>query len=309
MPQPVLSPRPVRRLTLAASAELGRFAHVAAASGLVRLGTDIAVIADDDMQLGLFSVADGRPGRLIRLLDGVLPPEAGARKKRKPDFEALVRLPPTLNAPHGALLALGSGSTPARCRGVRLDLDADGQLLPEPRIVDVAPLYERLGAIVPALNIEGATAATTEFRLFNRGNTSHPDNHILRFAFDEVAAGLARNEIDGIVPFDTRVLDLGKTRGVPFSVTDAALLADGRTVVSAVAEDTADSYADGACIGAVLGLLAADLSVERIWSLEQPHKIEGVAAERRGGEIDLLLVSDADAPEVAATLFAATIPA
>ena len=71
------------------------------------------VIADDEHHLGVFSTGDHRKaGRLLRLRRGTLPLDTSARKRRKPDFEALVALPPFGAYPNGALFALGSGSKP-----------------------------------------------------------------------------------------------------------------------------------------------------------------------------------------------------
>ena len=82
--------------------------RLSAASGLVRRGEQHYVVADDEHHLALFP-ADG-PGCWLRLFAGELPDPAAQRKAAKPDLETLLELPPTLRHPHGALLALGSGS-------------------------------------------------------------------------------------------------------------------------------------------------------------------------------------------------------
>jgi len=68
------------------------------------------VVADDELHLGVFHATDAGPGHLMRLFPGRLPHPKAARKARKPDAEALTRLPPFAGCPHGALLAIGSGS-------------------------------------------------------------------------------------------------------------------------------------------------------------------------------------------------------
>ena len=65
----------------------GRPAHISAASGLVWIGSQFYVVADDEFHLGVFSQDALSPGRLIRLFDGALPDSKAERKKRKPDLE------------------------------------------------------------------------------------------------------------------------------------------------------------------------------------------------------------------------------
>ncbi|MGZ9059094.1 MAG: DUF6929 family protein [Burkholderiaceae bacterium] len=104
-----------RELTVARSPGAGRPRHLSAASGLVRVNNYLYVIADDEHHLGIFCSDDHqRAGRLIRLRRGTLPSVKTAHKRRKPDFEALLRLPPLTTYPHGALFAMGSGSKPNR---------------------------------------------------------------------------------------------------------------------------------------------------------------------------------------------------
>ncbi len=60
-------------------------AHLSAASGLVRVGERLYVVADDEVHLGVFdSSAMHAPGALLRLLEGDLPHDKGARKKPSP---------------------------------------------------------------------------------------------------------------------------------------------------------------------------------------------------------------------------------
>ena len=79
-------------------------------------------------------------------------------------------------------------------------------------------------------------------------------------------------------------------------------------VFTAVAEDTEDTYNDGACLGAAIGIIASDGSLRFLDRLEQCHKVEGVSARVDGDAIRLLLVTDADDPDVPAGLFSASIP-
>lgn len=293
-------------MTLAAPPAPGRRPHLSAASGLVDLGGRIAVIADDELHLGIFRQDSDRPGHLVRLVAGVLADDKPARKKAKPDFEVLTRLPSLAGRP--SLLALGSGSTPARCRGVALSLDSQGKLVTPPRPIDFSAFFDGLRAKIVDLNIEGATLDGDTFRLFHRGNNSFPDSVAISLPLAPVLAGLEAGRIEAVEPTLMQPLDLGSIAGVPFSVTDAAALADGRCIVTAVAEDTDSAYADGQCLGALVGLLDQSMRVIATWPLDPPHKVEGVsAALRGGGGVVLSLVADADDPDIAAGLFRATI--
>jgi hypothetical protein len=104
--------------------------HVRAGSGLRRWGERLVVVQDDVNALALL---DERAGTVTPL---VLPAGAGGRrhfserrgnKAAKMDLEACVVLP------DGRLLAIGSGSTPAREHLVVVDADH------HVRVVDAAP--------------------------------------------------------------------------------------------------------------------------------------------------------------------------
>src|SRR5688572_23183189 len=108
----------VRDLTVDDASQPGRPSHVSAASGLVRVGNTLYVVADDELHLGVFPAGGHAPGHLLRMRPGDLPGAPKARKKAKPDFEALAYLPALDQFSQGALLALGSGSRKGRCLGV-----------------------------------------------------------------------------------------------------------------------------------------------------------------------------------------------
>src|SRR5262245_45835362 len=119
---PPLATRRLRDLDLVRTGD-GAPAFVYAASGLAASGGELYVIADDELQLACFPAAGAAPGTLLALLPGALPDGHEARKREKPDFEILLRLPALPRYPSGALLALGSGSRPNRERGALLALD------------------------------------------------------------------------------------------------------------------------------------------------------------------------------------------
>jgi hypothetical protein len=300
----------LRELDLAATGEAGMPRHLSAASGLACPGSAFYVVADDELHLGMFDVAGDAPGRLLRLFDGELPTEKKARKKQKPDFEAITQLPAFGDCPSGALLALGSGSKRNRCSGALLRLDARGVIDGGPRLLDVSPLFEELERHCPALNIEGAVVIGGELRLLQRANKKHPQNAIVRYPLSAILDALAIGAVIGaIAPAAIDIVDLGAIDGIPLSFTDGASLPDGAMVFTAVAEDTEDTYNDGACLGAAIGVVAPDGAVRLLEPLDACHKVEGVAARIDDNVVRLLLVTDADDPAIPANLFAATLPA
>jgi len=238
--------------------------HVGAASGLVLREADFCVVADDEHHLGVFP-RDGGPGRLQRLLPGDLPPAKPERKARKPDFEILLPLP------DGALLAMGSGSRPTRERAVLLD----AELAPR-RTIDTSAICARLRPHFPQLNLEGAALLGEEWVLLQRGSGEDPRNAMVFYPAASLHDGLSRGAFDPGAP---RIVafDLGESGGVRWSVTDA--VADGDALwLTAVLEDTCDSYADGACLGAALARVSRDGRVQRFERLDTEAKNRGTGA-------------------------------
>ncbi|WP_426231537.1 DUF6929 family protein [Pararhizobium sp. DWP3-4] len=298
----------IRELIIKAPSTRRRPLHISAASGLVCVGSTLYVVADDELHLGVFSTTEPQPGDLIRLFDGALPDIKAERKRRKPDLEALVLIPPIRNFPHGALLAIGSGSRPNRRRGALLGLDANGAVCGSPRELDLSPILGPLKDAFPELNIEGAVVFGDELRLFQRGNKQQADNAIIRYPLSRVLAALQRLGADTIVPSAIHRLDLGSIGGVPFSFTDAAALPNGDMVFCAVAEDTEDAYRDGPCIAAGIGIADNNGHIVSFQHLDRPYKVEGINARQDGDRLNLLLVTDADDPGMPAALFSTSIP-
>jgi hypothetical protein len=297
----------VRELDLANSSHSGRPGYLSAASGLVRVKSTFYVVADDELHLGAFQLAGSAPGTLIQMLPGDLPDDPGDRKKMKPDFEALTLLPHHGKYPHGALLALGSGSRKRRRYGVLLPIDERGELS-TPTVIDASPLYEMLQSDIDELNIEGAAIVGDRFTLLHRGNKSHSRNAIISFDLDAVLRSIGRDNTLAKVPIlAIEHYDLGDINGVPLSFTDLAALPDGSIVFSAVAENTSDSYLDGPCTGAAVGVLDSDGKLQRLERLEQPFKIEGIHAEPAGGTINVWLVTDADDSAIPALLLTGSL--
>lgn len=299
----MLQARTVRALTLAAAATGGP-AHLSAASGLVRLGDHLAVVADDELHLGLFDPSGHDPGRVVRLFDGGLPAGHEARKAAKPDCEALLVLPPFGSYGHGALMAMGSGSGPARHRGVLVALDRAGGLDGPVQPLDLTGLLGPLRERIPDLNIEGAFVQGDALCLLQRGNSARAVNARIDFAWGDVQRWLAAA---GPAPAAASITrhELGALDGIPLSFTDGAPLPDGGWVFSAAAEDTLDPYADGRCAGSVVGRVDARGVVRACERLLPPLKVEGLVATARGDTIELLMVTDGDDRGQPALLLAA----
>jgi hypothetical protein len=290
--------------------DIGRPAFLSSASGLVRAGGELYVVADDALQLGCFAVAGSQPGRLLRLLPGRLPAGFKARKARKADLEILLRLPPWPMHPRGALLALGSGSGPRRQRGALVKLDARGRARGAALVVDAAPLLAQLAREFDDLNLEGGWVDGDSLCLLQRGHRGGSPNAVIELDYGALAAGLVRHrELRGIRPRRVTRLDLGTLHDIPLGFTDACRIASGAWLYSAVAEDTTDARTDGAFTGAVIGLATRGAGI--LWQrrIAPACKVEGIEAILRAGTLSILCVTDADDPAVPAQLLRISAPA
>ena len=226
-------------------------------------------------------------------LDAFSPAEG--TKHLKPDLEA------ALPVPGGAVLLLGSGSTPRRMRAALLQ-GPDSPV----RTADLTPVYaavsSALGLDPELLNLEGACLVGPSLRWFHRGAADVPSASVdvpldaLLACFDEPRE----------VPVGSpRTYDLGTVDGVPLAVTDALALPDGTVLVSTAAEDTPDAYDDGPVIGAALALLDDDgvRASARLPELRgEVQKVEGLAPRHtRADGLEVLAVVDADDPELPST--------
>ena len=288
----MLRPTALRELNVHASAGPG---FIAAASGLAHVGEHVYVIADDAHEIGAFRLSDAAPGRLTRMLPGELPTDEAERKRVKPDFESLARLPGH-GGGGGALLVLGSGSRKSRHGGVLWQLGEDSGLEGEPERLDVSALYGTLESEIPDLNIEGTAVSGDRLLLFQRGNGRAAVNAVVALDLAASLAALAENTLTPDAVVAIRRYDLGEVGGVRLAFSDAAALADGRIVYSAVAEGGDDTFHDGHCAGAGVGIIEADGELGHWEPLEPAAKVEGIEARLDGRELRLLMVADADDP-------------
>lgn len=310
-----LTPTPLQDLLLDPATHPRGQAHLSAASGLVRAGAWLYLVADDEHHLGMLpagaAVLQHLPQaplvQLHRILPGDLPADPKARKKRKPDLESLALLPASSAHPSGALLALGSGSKPNRQRGLVIALDATGRPDGAAQVRDLSALYTPLRAEFADLNIEGAFVANDCLHLLQRANKGDARNACITYPLAPLLAWLAGTRAAPPAALRTILFDLGTVDGVPLGFTDGAALAgddgDGGWLFSAVAENTGDSYSDGECVASAIGWVGADGVLGRMSALEGAPKVEGIALD---GE-RLLMVTDADDPACASRLLSATI--
>jgi hypothetical protein len=297
----------LRELTLDTARAPGGSPYVSAASGLVRTGGHIYVAADDKRELAVFPATGDEPGRLVRFLPGELPADPEQRKRDKPDVEALALLPAGAGSPGGALLALESGSRPNRRGGVLWALDIEGGLTGDPRRLDVAALYEALEADIPDLNIEGATVAGDRLLLFQRGNGRAGVNAAIDLDLTAALSSIRDGAVSPAALIDIRRHDLGEADGVRLCFSDATAIGDAVVLFSAVAESGEDTYRDGLCAGAAVGMLRPDGELDWITPLDPPAKVEGIEVHGTGPDLDLLMVADPDDPGSPAPLLAARL--
>ena len=105
-----------------------------------------------------------------------------------------------------------------------------------------------------------------------------------------------------------QLMDLGRVNGIPLGFTDGAALHGGAWAFTAVAEDTDDSYLDGACVASVVGIVGVDGKLQQLHRLDGAPKVEGMAALADGSDWVFTLVTDPDDPAKAAQLLQVRLP-
>ncbi len=293
--------------TAGASAHEDRPAHVRAASGIVWLGREMALVQDDADFVALVDpvtravralpLRRGEPApgaRVVRQFD-----DARGNKADKLDLEALF-------ATDATLVGLGSGATPARRRALLIDGAA------EARIVDAGDLYRALEAMPELagseLNLEGAAPLPDgRLRLFQRGNgdparARPPVDATLDLPLAALLAYL-RGEAPA-PPLDAGSVvqyQLGALAGARVTFTDAAHdPASGRLYYLACAERSPDAVRDGEVVGSVLGVFdeldgGGQLRFARLADREgRPLAIKAEGLAFGGGAVHVVL--DADDP-------------
>ncbi len=263
------------------------------------------LVAQDDATHAAWCLPSGiERVRLFPPVEGhdTFSPAAGT-KKLKPDVEAAVAV--RVGGGRG-VLALGSGSSPARMRAA-LVTESDTEV-PDVSVADLAVVYtaigDRLGIDLAEVNLEGACVLGEVFRWFNRGNLAggvpSASIDLDLDALLRVFAGAGCDEVVASLR-NVRTYDLGDVDGVGLTVTDAVALPDGSVVVSAAAEDTPNAIDDGPVVGAALALVDDDgvrASVRFPLVDGQVPKVEGLLLLDHGpDESTLVVVVDDDDPD------------
>jgi hypothetical protein len=299
----------VHDLTVGSSPDGDHPPHIAAASGLVRHNGRVFVVADDELSLLVVDEKDLGPGYFMPILPGHLPDDREARKKTKADIESIAFLPPAEGLEHGALFALGSGSSDKRNRGALIPLDAEGKPTSDHRDVDLKPLFDDLKKDIDALNVEGAEVVDGTLWLMQRGNESG-DNALINLALDKAMRELVhdhRLSAESLRNVDH--VDLGQHRGEKLCFSDASALPDGRIVFAASTEAGDDAVADGTTYGSSLGIIERDGSLGSVEPIDWVVKVEGIDARLvEDSKIEVLLVTDADDPDTPSPLLKAFLP-
>lgn len=278
--------------------------HLSAASGLALVGGRLYLAADDEHHLGWIDLGSDAPVQLLRVVAGDLPHDAAQRKQRKRDFEAVCLLPAHAGHPHGALLVLGSGSRPQRQHVLRVPLDAAGLVCGAVEAREIGELLQPMRQHFDDLNIEGAFVQAQALCLLQRGHLADPRSACIRLPLPHFLAWMDGDNSALPEPQAIEEHLLGRVDGVPLTFTDAAALPDGGWLFSAVAERTADSYADGACVGSAVGCIDRDGRLAWLEPLEGAPKVEGLALDGPR----LLLATDSDDPSRPSLLLEAQLP-
>ena len=296
----MLVPRLVRRLTLEPASHPRGQGHLSSASGLARVGHCIYVVSDDEHHLARLDADDPGNSRiaLVRFVAGELPHEGAERKRQKPDVEVLLHLTCAVAGERDLLVLLGSGSRSQRERVFIMALHPDGEIAAAPLEIAATRFYAPLRDLFAEPNLEAGYFDGVHLHLFQRANRGQPLNARVTYDAAEVLAWL-RGPGPAPRPIDVRMFELGSHDGVPFGITDAARWARGGCVFTAVAEDTADAYRDGACVASMVGWMASDGQVRACENLAGAPKVEGIAPVGAGR---LWLVTDSDDPACASEL-------
>lgn len=301
-------PHRLRELTLEPARHPRGQPHLSSASGLVRAGEHLYVVADDEQHLASLDARDpaAAPLELVRFAPGSLPRDFARRKAAKPDLETLIHWPASDATAQPLLVAWGSASRPQRERAFVFALDERGALAGAPRELSLERICIPLRTRYAELNFEAGFVQGEHFHLFQRAHGGQPVNGHVLYPAIAVHAWLRGIAAHPPQPLSVQALDLGAIAGVPLGITDAAPCTGGGFVFTAVAEDTSDAYRDGACVGSVIGQADAQGRVQRVEVLPGAPKVEGVAI---AGRDTLWLVTDADDPARASQLLEVHWPA
>jgi hypothetical protein len=267
------------------------------ASGIEIIGPVAYVISDDAPFVYLLDAASLAALAQVRLFETSEFGSGRIPKTSKPDVEALTAL--TWPTGQAGVLALGSGSTPARERGWFLPISGG-----PPLEVDLSPLYGLLRPLLPqgaGFNIEAAATSETELLLFQRTVGLANGAVLFRLPLVPTLRFLTGSGVAPALP-NARPFPLPLLDGKPAGFSGASFV-DGQLFVTASVEDTADAVLDGVVLGSFVGVVNLanhTATFARLaWADGRAYhgKVEGLAVRRAlgAGHWELLLVTDDDA--------------
>lgn len=300
-----------------------------------------ALRADEDTDI----LAPGVAERIIPEVLPTDPKERASKKAdfealtlvRRSDIESLdhdARDETLRRFPHGLLMMSGSGGMSwegfRRSTCVVYSLDDQGHISGLPAKISLKELHESLEScdhVNGELNIEGMAVYGPALVLAQRGNSIDADGNpgknllihldlgeVLESIYTDLSVGTL--ELDHVREYDLGHLPVehdGETYDVKIDFTDLDEVTDDpqrRLVFTAAGEGPDGTPVEHVIAGSAVGVIAADGELLSLTPLEDRSiKLEGIDARYNPtlGSIDLLLVSDADDPEVPAPLFAARL--
>ena len=227
----------------------------------------------------------------------------------------------------GFLLAFGSGRTPAERRVARVRLH--GAEI-ESVHFDPRRMYEALdeleGFTTSMLDLAGAAVlpklgdGRERLRLFQRGHGAPKEGGpaypaTVDIQLDALLGYLERTRKEPNFYFgcdleNPRQYDLGSVAGVPIAFGDAAALASGKTLFLGTAEMTIGGTDESEVIASVLGVIEVDGSARHAFINEadgEPTMRRAIGIAAIDAHKAILMVTDPNAPEAAATLCTVTL--
>jgi hypothetical protein len=256
------------------------------------------VNADDETHIARFSTDDRSPGEFFDVVPGpLLPLEHRARKKAKPDLEALAVIAERGGATR--LLTVPSGSKSNRIIGAVIPCLKGGEL-GSPIAIDFGALYAELVRRIGPLNIEGAVFSENRLVLLNRGNAANSKNAVI--VVDGSTFAHVNEGSEAPVAIESiREVDLGSIGGHAFGFTDACRGKGGKLLFLGAAEGVKDSYEDGSYLGAVFGALDSEGKILHMNPIDCPMKPEGLWFMEETNSVRI--VTDSDDASVPAEMF------
>jgi len=181
-----------------------------------------------------------------------LPKNHAARKKLKPDFEAI------LGPINNNLLIIPSGSKKNRNQGLMFDLETNYFVT-----LDLSDFFKALSLKVKKINIEGAEINGLNILFLNRGVGKNKSSII------KVVA-------DNFKIISIHKLNFGSIKDVELHGSELCIF-ENHLYALAVAENTSNSYDDGLIMGSALFKLSLEsFDILDSWVFDRQIKTEGL---------------------------------